>query len=100
MNYVLDRSDFEEQIVRMILKAENTSEHQNQSNTINDTTSNTVRAINAIKAMQTMIQPERYDQSDMASDTIKTNPGVVTSSVTLTQRPETRAKSLMLSRLM
>ena len=37
MNYVLERSDFEKQIVRMIPKAENNSEHKNQSNTINDT---------------------------------------------------------------
>ena len=28
MNYVLDRSDFKEQIVRTIPKAENTSEHE------------------------------------------------------------------------
>ena len=48
MNYVLDRSGFEEQIVRMIPKAENTSEHENQSNT----TSNMVRVIKAIKAMR------------------------------------------------
>ena len=37
MNYVLDRLDFEEQIVRMIPKAENTFEHKDQSNRINDT---------------------------------------------------------------
>ena len=48
MNYVLDYSDFEEQIVRMIPKAENTFKHENKS----DTTSDTVRAIKAIKAMQ------------------------------------------------
>ena len=100
MNYVLDRSDFEEQIVRMIPKVENTSEHQDQSDAINDTTSNTVRTIKAIKAMRTTIRPERYDQSNMVSDTIRTNPGMVTLSIALTQRPETRAKSLMLRRLM
>ena len=48
MNYILDCSDFEEQIVRTIPKAENTSKHKNQS----ETTSDTVRAIKAIKAMQ------------------------------------------------
>ena len=37
MNYVLDRSDFEEQIVRIIPKAENNSEHDDQSDAINDT---------------------------------------------------------------
>ena len=59
VNCVLDRSDFEEQIVRTIPKAENTSEYENQS--------------------------------DMTSNTIKTNPGVVTVTlpVALTQRPET-----------
>ena len=45
INYVLDRLDFEEQIVRMIPKTENTSKHNyNQNNTIN----NMVRAIKAI----------------------------------------------------
>ena len=72
----------------MIPKVEDISEHKNQS----DMTSNTVRAIKAIKVMQLMIRPERYDQRNMVSDTIKTNPGVVTSSVALTRRPETRAK--------
>ena len=96
INYVLDRSDFEEQIVRMILKVENTFKHKDQSNAINDTTSNTVRGIKAIKAMQSTIRPERYDPSDMVSNTIRTNPGVVTLSVALTQRPKTQAKSLML----
>ena len=102
MNYVLDRSDFEEQIMRRILKAENTSEHKDQTDAINNTTSNTIRAIKAIKAfkaMQSTIRPERYNQSNMVSNTIKTNPGVVKLSVALTQRPKTRAKSLMLRRL-
>ena len=90
MNYVLDRLDFEEQIVRMIPKAENTSEQKNQS----DTTSNTVRAIKAIKAIQSTIRPERCNQSNqsnMTSDTIRTNPGVVTITlpVALTRRLET-----------
>ena len=88
MNYVLDRSDFKEQIVRMIPKVENISKHENQS----DTTSNTVRAIKAIEEMQSTILPERYNQSNMVSNTIRTNPGVVISSVALTQRPETQAK--------
>ena len=47
MNYVLDRSDFKKQIVKIIPKAENTSKHKNQS----DTTSDTVKTIRAIKAM-------------------------------------------------
>ena len=54
MNYVLDRLDFEEQIVKTIPKAENTSEHK---------------------------YDQRYgqnDQSDMTSNTIRTTPGVVT----------------------
>ena len=55
MNYVLDRLDFEEKIVRMIPKAENTSKHKDQSNAINNTTSNTVRAIKAIKGMRSTI---------------------------------------------
>ena len=58
MNYVLDRPDIEEQIVGMIPKADNTSEHKDQSDqsdAINDTTSDTVRAIKAIKAMQLTI---------------------------------------------
>ena len=67
MNYVLDHSDFKEQIIRMIPKAENSSKHKNQSNTI----SNTVRAI---KAIQSMIRPEQYNQSNMVSDMIRTNP--------------------------
>ena len=71
MNCVLDRSDFEEQIVRTIPKAENTSKHKYN---------------------------QRYgqaDQSDMISDTIRTTPRVVTvtSLVALRQRPETRAKA-------
>ena len=94
----MGRSQFEEQIVRMIPKAENTSEHENQSNT----TSNTVRAIKTIKAIQSTIRPKQCDQSNMTSNTIRTNPGVVmvTLSKALTQRPETRAESLMFRRLM
>ena len=41
MNYVLDRSDFKEQIVKMIPKAKNIFKHKDQNNTIN----NTARAI-------------------------------------------------------
>ena len=85
----MSRSQFEEQIVRMIPKAKNTFEHKNQS----DTTSDTVRRIKAIKAMQSTIRPERYNQSDMVSNTIRTNPGVVTSLVALRRRPETRAEA-------
>ena len=70
MNYVLDRSDFEEQIVRTIPKAENTSKHKDN---------------------------QRYgqsDQSDMTSDTIRTTSEVVTVTlpVALMQRPKTREK--------
>ena len=124
INYVLDRSDFKEQMVRMIPKAENTSEHKDQSdqsNAINNMTSNTVRAIKAIKAMWSTIRPairseqskqskrcdQRYDQqygqsnqSNMVSNTIKTNPEVVTLSLTLIQRPETQAISMILRTLM
>ena len=80
INYVLDRLDFEKQIVRMIPKAENNSEHKNQSNT----TSNTVRVIKAIKAMRS---------SDMASNTIRMNPGVIKLLVALRQKPETGVKA-------
>ena len=80
----MGRLQFEEQIVRMIPKAENTSEHENQSNT----TSDTDKAIKAIKAMRSTIRPEQYDQSNMVSDTIRTSPEVITSPVALTQRPE------------
>ena len=50
MNCVLDRLDFEEQIVRTIPKAENTSKHKyDQSNTIKAIQiSDTVKAIKAI----------------------------------------------------
>ena len=70
--------------MKMILKAENIFEHKNQSDT--------VKAIKAIKAMRSTIQLKQYDQSNIVSDTIRTNLGVVTLSVALTQRPETRAK--------
>ena len=71
VNCVLDHSDFKEQIVRMIPKAENTSKHKYN---------------------------QRYgqsDQSDMTSDTIRTIPGVVTVTllVALRRRPETQAKA-------
>ena len=45
MNYVLNRSDFKEQIVKMIPKAKNTSEYKKQSNII----SNIVKIIKAIR---------------------------------------------------
>ena len=76
----------------MIPKAMNTFEYKDesdQSNLINDTTSNTVRAIKAIKAIRSMIWSERYNQSNMVSGIIRTNPGVVILPVALTQRPET-----------
>ena len=61
-------SDFEEQIVRTISKAENTFEHEDN---------------------------QRYGQSNMTSDMIRTTPGVITITlpVALTQKPETRAKT-------
>ena len=76
----MDRLDFKEQIVRIIPKAENTSGHKNQNNTI----SNMVKAIKAIKAKQS---------SNMASNTIRMNQGVVRLLVALRQRPETRAEA-------
>ena len=56
VNYVLDRSDFKEQIVRMIAKAENTSKHKNQSNTISD-------MVRTIKAIRPAIRLEQSKQS-------------------------------------
>ena len=55
VNYVLDRSNFEEQIVKTIPKAENTFKHKNHSNTI----SNTVKTI---KVIQTTMRSERSKQ--------------------------------------
>ena len=55
----MDRSHFEEQIVRMIPKAENTSKHENQS----DTTSDTLRAIKVIKAMQSNNMPRAIESA-------------------------------------
>ena len=52
MNYILDCLDFEEQIVRIIPKVENTFEHKDQSGTINDTA----------RAMQSMQYDQRYNQ--------------------------------------
>ena len=70
VNCVLDHSDFKEQIVRTIPKAENTFKHE---------------------------YDQRYGQSNqnnMTSDTIRTTLGVVTvtSPVALTQKLETQAK--------
>ena len=56
VNFVLDRLDFKEQIVKMILKAKNTFKHKNQSNTINDT-------VRTIKAIQPAIWSERSKRS-------------------------------------
>ena len=71
VNCVLDCSDFEEQIVRTIPKAENTSKHKYDQ------------------------QYGQSNQSDMTSDTIRTTSGVVmvTLLVALRRRPETRAKA-------
>ena len=71
VNCVLDHSDFEEQIVKTIPKAENTFEHEYDQ------------------------QYGQSNQSDMTSDTIRTTPGMVTvtSLVAFRQRPETRAKA-------
>ena len=45
--------------MRMISKAENTSEYKyNQSNTINDT-------VKATKVMQLIIRPEQYNQDNV-----------------------------------
>ena len=71
VNCVLDRSNFEEQIVRTIPKAKNTSEYK---------------------------YDQRYgqsDQSDMTSNTIRRTSEVVTvtSLVVLRRRPETQAKA-------
>ena len=70
MNYILDRLDFEEQIVRTIPKVENTSEHEDDQ------------------------QYSQSDQSNMNSNLIRTTLGMVmvTLPVALTQKPETRAK--------
>ena len=56
-------------------------------------------AVRAIKAIQSTIRPEQCDQSNMTSDTIRTNPGMVTVTlpVALMQRPET---CLMFRKLM
>ena len=57
----------------MIPKAENTSKHKDQSNqsdAINDTTSDSVRAIKAIKAMQSK-RSKRCNQSDTINDTAR-----------------------------
>ena len=54
INYVLNRLDFKKQIVRIIPKAENTFEHKDQSDTINDTA----------RAMQSKQYIQRYGQSN------------------------------------
>ena len=48
VNYILDRSDFEKQIVRIISKAENIFEHKDQNDIIND--------------MARAMRSKRYDQ--------------------------------------
>ena len=71
------------------------SDQSNQSDAINNTTSDTVKAIKAIKAMQSTIRPKRCNQCNMTSDTIKTNPEVITgiSLVALRRRPEIQAEA-------
>ena len=63
----------------MIPKIENTCKHKyNQSN--------------VIKAIQSSLWPEQFGQSDesnIVSDMFRINPGVVTLSVALMQRPKT-----------
>ena len=56
VNYVLDRLDFEEEIVKMISKVKNTFKHKNQSNTISDT-------VRTIKAIRPVIWSEWSKQS-------------------------------------
>ena len=57
MNYVLDHLDFKEQIVRIIPKAENSSKHKNQTDTIN----NTAKAMRSERSKQ---YNQRYGRSD------------------------------------
>ena len=94
----MGRSQFEKQLMKMIPKTENTSEHKydqrcgqsNQSDTIND----------MARAMQSKQYNQRYGQSNAIKaiwrDTIKTNPGVVMviSPITPTQRSSIRAPTL------
>ena len=98
MNYVLDRSDFKEQIMRTIdqtraMRSER-SKRYNQQYGQSD-------AIRAIKAIRSTIRPEQCDQSNITSNTIRTNPGMVMviSSKALTQRPQNQVESLMFKRL-
>ena len=60
MNYVLDCLDFEEQIVRMIPKAKNTSEHQDQSDQSNQSNANN----NTARAIRPKQYGQRYDQNE------------------------------------
>ena len=71
INYVLDYSNFEKQIVRTIPKVENNFKYKYNQ------------------------QYGQSNQSTMTSNTIRTTPGVVLVIllVALTQRPETRAKA-------
>ena len=58
MNYVLDRPDFKEQIVRMIPKTENTFKHKyNQNDTI--------------RAIRSTIQLKQCNQSDTINNTAR-----------------------------
>ena len=65
MNDVLDRSDFEEQIVRMIPKAENTSEQSKQCNQRYNQRydqSDQSNQNNAINNTARVIRPKQYGQ--------------------------------------
>ena len=71
MNSVLGRLQFEEQLMKMIPKAKNTSKHKyNQSSAMNNTAK-------AIQSKQYNQQYGQSNQSDMTNDTIRTTPGVV-----------------------
>ena len=59
MNSVLGRSQFEEQLMKMILKAENTSKHKYDQQYGQ---SDAVRAIKAIQSTIRLEQSKRYDQ--------------------------------------
>ena len=69
----MNRSDFKEQIVKIIPKVENTSEHENQIDTINDR----ARAMeseqlnNTINDTARVMQSKQYDQRYGQNNAIK-----------------------------
>ena len=73
MNYVLNCSDFEEQIVRTIPKAENTSKHQDNQQ---------YGQSNIIKVVQSAIQSKRSKQYDQQynQNNSRGNNGYITNS--------------------